>query len=107
SPYNNQKNMLVLTSPRNDLLEKSLIFLSEDKEFYKLNGDGTVIDEYGNVTCFKYKEEIKTPTYERIIELNNNSKYLLVVLVALAFFIIVAGILYRKKYNIKKIKTKE
>ena len=105
SPYNNQRNMLVLTSTRADLLEKSLVFLSDDKEFYKLTGDGAVIDEYGNVRSFKYKEEIKTPTYEKIIKLNNSSKVLLVVLLAIATFIIIAILLYSRKHKGKKIEN--
>lgn len=103
SPYNPQRTMLLLTSPRTDLLEKSLLFLSDDKEFYKLNGDGVVIDEYGNVKNFKYKEEIKTPTYEKVINLNSGSKILLVVLLALAIFIVIASLLYSKKHRLKKI----
>lgn len=102
SPYNSQRNMLVLTSPRADFLEKSLLFLSDDKEFYKLNGDGAVIDEYGNVRCFKYKEEVETPTYEKVTKLNSSSKILLVVLLALVIFIIIAILLYRKKYRFEK-----
>lgn len=101
SPYNSQRNMLVLTSPRADLLEKSLLFLSEDKEFYKLNGDGAVIDEHGNVRCFKYKEEVEAPSYDKIIKLSSSSKILLVVLLALVTFTISAILLYKKKYKIK------
>ena len=102
SPYNPQKAMLVLTSPNSELLEKSLLFLSEDEEFYKLSGDGAVIDENGNVRTFKYKEEVETPTYERIKNSNNSSKILLGVIALLAIFIISSIYLYWRKYRVNE-----
>lgn len=99
SSYNPQKSMLVLTSPNAELLEKSLVFLSEDKEFYKLSGDGAVIDENGNVRTFKYKKEVEKPTYERIKNFNNSSKILLGVIALLVIFIVSSIYLYWKKYR--------
>lgn len=105
SPYNNQKNMLVLTSPKADLLEKSLVFFSEDKEFAKLNGDGAVIDEYGNARTFKYKEEIEKPNYERVTNLSGTSKILVSILAALAIFMMLSIFLYIRKNKVRIPKT--
>lgn len=105
SPYNNQKNMLILTSPKADLLEKSLVFFSEDKEFAKLNGDGAVIDEYGNARTFKYKEEIEKPNYERVTNLSGTSKILVSILAALAIFMMLSIFLYIRKNKVRIPKT--
>lgn len=105
SPYNKQKNMLVLTSPKEKILENSLIYLSDNKEIYKLNGDGAVIDEHGNIRCFKYKEEVKATKYETIKQLNKTSKILLVLISLNAIFIGIAIFLYLNKYNKKGKRT--
>lgn len=105
SPFNAQKNMLVLTALNEKILENSLRFLSDSKEIYKLSGDGAVIDEHGNIRCFKYKEEVKVPKYETIKELNKTSKILLVLIGLIAIFIGVAIFLYLNKYGKKGKRT--
>lgn len=100
SPFNREKNILVITSVNEDLLFKSLIFLNDSKNFEKLQGDGVVIDEYGNVRSYKYKEEKKEPAYKYLKNLNVTSKTLLLLIVLLGIFIVVAaGLFFHKNKN--------
>lgn len=101
SPFNNDKNILVLTSPNQEMLLESLTFLSDENNFSKLMGDGAVIDQFGNVKTFKYKEESTEPVYKKIEKLNTGSKVLLLMIILLAIFSLVAGGLYYYK-NIRK-----
>ena len=66
SSYSSGKFMLVLTSPNEELLTKSLVYLGKETEVYKLHGDGAVVDIDGNVRSFKYKESEDAPMYEQI-----------------------------------------
>lgn len=106
SPFNAQKNMLVITSPNAEILEKSLVFLSDEKEFYKLNGDGAVIDEFGDVRNFKYKEEKEIQGYDKLKGMNDNSKLLLLLMIIFVSFTIISSILYVYKHNGKKGRRK-
>lgn len=78
SSYSSGKFMLVLTSPNEELLTKSLVYLGKETEVYKLYGDGAVIDIDGNVRNFKYKESEESPIYEQLKGLEDGEKTLLI-----------------------------
>ncbi|WP_082832120.1 cellulose biosynthesis cyclic di-GMP-binding regulatory protein BcsB [Clostridium magnum] len=58
SPYNKGRAILVLTSPKDDILLKSLMFLSTTKYSSKLSGDSVLIDTYGNIRTLSLKRKI-------------------------------------------------
>lgn len=97
SSYSSGKFMLVLTSPNEELLTKSLVYLGKETEVYKLHGDGAVVDIDGNVRRFKYKESEDAPMYEQIKGLEDGEKTLLIILGLIFIFIIVAVVLYLNK----------
>lgn len=97
SSYSNGKFMLVLTSPNEELLTKSLVYLGKETEVYKLYGDGAVVDIDGNVRNFKYKESEESPIYEQLKGLEDGEKTLLIILGLIFGFIIVATVLYLNK----------
>lgn len=97
SSYSSGKFMLVLTSPNEELLTKSLVYLGKETEVYKLYGDGAVVDIDGNVRNFKYKELEDAPMYEQIKGLEDGEKTLLIILGLIFTFIIVAAVLYLNK----------
>lgn len=97
SSYSSGKFMLVLTSPNEELLTKSLVYLGKETEVYKLYGDGAVIDIDGNVRNFKYKESEESPIYEQLKGLEDGEKTLLIILGLIFGFIIIATVLYLNK----------
>lgn len=97
SSYSSRKFMLVLTSPNEELLTKSLVYLGKETEVYKLYGDGAVIDIDGNVRNFKYKESEEVPIYEELKGLEGGEKTLLIISGLIFVFIIVAAVLYLNK----------
>lgn len=97
SSYSSGKFMLVLTSPNEELLTKSLVYLGKETEVYKLYGDGAVVDIDGNVRNFKYKESEESPIYEQLKGLEDGEKTLLIILGLIFGFIIVATVLYLNK----------
>lgn len=97
SSYSSGKFMLVLTSPNDELLTKSLVYLGKETEVYKLHGDGAVVDIDGNIRNFKYKESEDAPMYEQIKGLEDGEKTLLIILGLIFIFIIVAAVLYLNK----------
>lgn len=97
SSYSSGKFMLVLTSPNEELLTKSLVYLGKETEVYKLYGDGAVIDIDGNVRNFKYKESEEVPIYEELKGLEGGEKTLLIISGLIFVFIIVAAVLYLNK----------
>lgn len=97
SSYSSRKFMLVLTSPNEEILTKSLVYLGKETEVYKLYGDGAVIDIDGNVRNFKYKESEEVPIYEELKGLEGGEKTLLIISGLIFVFIIVAAVLYLNK----------
>lgn len=97
SSYSSGKFMLVLTSPNEELLTKSLVYLGKETEVYKLYGDGAVIDIDGNVRNFKYKESEEAPMYEQLKGLEGGEKTLLIISGLIFVFIIVAAVFYLNK----------
>ena len=97
SSYSSGKFMLVLTSPNEELLTKSLVYLGKETEVYKLYGDGAVVDIDGNVRSFKYKESEDVPMYEQLKGLEGGEKTLLIILGLIFVFVIVAVVLYLNK----------
>ena len=87
SPYNNQKAILAITSPNEDILMKSLSYLGNNNELLKLNGDCAIIDNYGELRTFKFKEDIETPIYEKVKSLESNSKIIIGLLSLILIFI--------------------
>lgn len=97
SIYSSGKFMLVLTSPNEELLTKSLVYLGKETEVYKLYGDGAVIDIDGNVRNFKYKESEEEPMYEQLKGLEGGEKTLLIISGLIFVFIIAAAVFYLNK----------
>ena len=97
SIYSSGKFMLVLTSPNEELLTKSLVYLGKETEVYKLYGDGAVIDIDGNVRNFKYKESEEAPMYEQLKGLEGGEKTLLIISGLIFVFIIAAAVFYLNK----------
>ena len=106
SSYSNGKFMLVLTSPNEELLTKSLVYLGKETEVYKLYGDGAVVDIDGNVRNFKYKESEEAPMYEQLKGLEGGEKTLLFISALIFVFIIIAVVLYLNK-NRNTIRSKK
>lgn len=97
SSYSSGKFMLVLTSPNEELLTKSLVYLGKETEVYKLYGDGAVIDIDGNVRNFKYKESEEALMYEQLKGLEGGEKTLLIISGLIFVFIIAAAVFYLNK----------
>jgi len=102
SKFNNQKAMLVLTSPDIEILKDSLIYLSSSNMFSKLNGDCAIIDENGNIKTYKMKKETSKPVYEKLKALDENAKVVLIILGLSVIFVAIATALYflKNKRNI-------
>lgn len=97
SPFNKDKAMLVITSPREDVLRKSLLYLYSDKEKGKISGDSIVVDDQGNVKNFRFKKDIKKPVVTKIEKLDTKAKGLIAVIGLFIVFLITAGVLYYRK----------
>lgn len=109
SPYDSSKYILYLTSPKEELLREATKYLSDEKLFYKLSGDGVIIDENGNVKNFTYKEMKESLSYEKLKSLDTNSAIILALIGLMLLFALVSVILYvvknnRYKKNKKKMK---
>lgn len=99
SPFNNQRGMLVMTSPNEEILKNSMKYITSD-DIYKLTGDSAIIDKYGNVTNYKMKEEVTSkPTYEKIKDASIMTKGLILLFALFFILIIVAVALYVNKYK--------
>ncbi|SFC19747.1 cellulose biosynthesis cyclic di-GMP-binding regulatory protein BcsB [Clostridium uliginosum] len=108
SSFNPQKAMLILTSPKEDILRNSLKYLSSSKKNFELNGDSAVIDQYGNIKTYKMKKETKEPVYSRLVSLDTTSKGLLGLMILFIIFAIVASMLYySKNKSIEKKRNKK
>jgi len=104
SPYNTQKAMLVLTAPNNDILLNSLSYLESSNEVNKLIGDSIIIDEYGDIRKFRFKEEDKKPVYEKIIGLDKSSRGILIIVALIFIFLLASTIMYLIKNKKRKFK---
>lgn len=94
SKFNNQKAMLVLTSPNSEILKDSLVYLSSSNMFSKLNGDCAIIDKNGDIKTYKMKKETSKPVYEKVQALNGNAKAMIMIIVLFLIFIVIAVVLY-------------
>lgn len=103
SPYNKQRAMLVLTSPNKDILIKSLRYLGDNNKLINLSGDSVIVDKYGEIRTFKFKEDIKTPIYEKFIKLESNSKLIIGLLVLIAIFIGLSVFMFYSKNKKDKL----
>jgi hypothetical protein len=99
SPYNKDRAILVLTSPKEDLLLKSLVFLSSTKQISKLSGDSALIDNFGNIETFQFKKDTTKSIYEKFKSIQTNGKMFIGFAGMLLIFNIIAIVLYRYKYK--------
>ncbi|WP_411682441.1 cellulose biosynthesis cyclic di-GMP-binding regulatory protein BcsB [Clostridium thailandense] len=99
SPYNQQKAILVLTSPKEDLLLKSLIFLSSTNQISKLLGDSVLIDNFGNTKTFQFKKDGTKSLYEKFKSMEANGKIFFGFVGLFLVFSGVATALYYYKYK--------
>lgn len=108
SPFNKQTAILIITSPNEETLRKSLLYLSSSNGIMKAVGDSLVIDKFGNIRTFKFKEETKKPIYETIKGLNESSKNFIIFIILIAVFFVIATVLYyNKNKSFKEYKKKE
>lgn len=94
SPYDKGKALLVLTSTHDDLLIKSLSFLSSSKQSLKLSGDSVLIDEYGNVKTFRFKKASTESIYNKFSVVETSTKTFIGFIGLLFIFSLVAIALY-------------
>lgn len=97
SPFNKERAMLVITSPREDILRKSLVYLYSEKENAKISGDSIVVDDLGNIKNFRFKKDIKKPVVTKVEELDTKAKGLIAVIGLFIVFLITAGVLFYRK----------
>ncbi len=104
SPYNAQRAILSITSPNDDILMKSLSYLGSNEELIKLTGDCAVVDKYGELRTFKFKEDVEAPIYEKAKNLENNSKIIIGILGLILIFLILSIFMFYNKNKKSKIK---
>lgn len=97
SPYDKGKAMLLLTSPKQDLLLKSLTFLASTKQSVKLLGDSALIDSYGNVKTFKFKKEETKSLHDKFGTIEKSTKNFIAFIGLFLVFSIVAVVMYYLK----------
>ncbi|GKU26175.1 cellulose biosynthesis cyclic di-GMP-binding regulatory protein BcsB [Clostridium folliculivorans] len=97
SPFNKQCSLLVLTSPNKNILTESILYLSSSKLLPKLIGDSAVVDKFGNLRTFRFKKDISEPAYEKIRNLDVESKnFIIFVSLFLIFIITATGLFFIK-----------
>lgn len=103
SPFDEKSAALILTSPSNDTLRRSIEYLSSSRFSSKILGDGVVIDRYGNLKNFKFKEEMAEPISNQFKKLDDKPKkliiYSIILLIILSIIVLLSSI-------IKKVKRK-
>lgn len=97
SPYNKNKAVLILTSPREDVLLNSLMFLSYENQIAKLSGDCILTDNFGNISTFKFKKQNTTSIYDKFKDIGSSGKDLMAFVGLLILFTVVSIILYKFK----------
>lgn len=97
SPYNSKNAMLVLTSPKTELITKALKYLYSSKEILKMRGDCVLIDEYGNLRIFKFKKDEPKFDYDKIKLADKTVKVFSGFVGLFLLFVITAAILYYLK----------
>jgi len=99
SPYNESRAALILTSPKEDLLLKSLQYLSSTENISKISGDCVLIDSYGNIRNFKFKKDKTNSVYDKFKSIKTNGKVFIGFMGMLLAFSILAVVLYKYKYK--------
>lgn len=97
SPYDSRKSVLILTSPKKDLLLKSLVFLSSSKQFLKLSGDSILIDSFGNIKTFQFKKENTESLYNKFSSIDTSTRTFMGFAALILIFSIAAIVLYKLK----------
>lgn len=99
SPYNESRAALILTSPKEDLLLKSLQYIYSADYISKLSGDCTLIDSYGNIKNFQFKKDNTNSAYDKLQDIKTNGKVFIGFIVMLFIFSVLAVVLYKYKYK--------
>lgn len=101
SPYNKEKNIMVVASSNMDLLGISSKYLTQSKFVKSLKGDVITIDEFGNIQDLNYETE-KENEHNDAIEtkkLKVEIKNFLIVALVLLSLVITSTILLALKYK--------
>lgn len=99
SPYNESRAALILTSPKEDLLLKSLEYLYSTDHVSKLSSDCALIDSYGNIRNFQFKKDKTNSAYDKIKAIKTNGKVFIGFIGMLLIFSVLAVVLYKYKYK--------
>lgn len=104
SPYNTERAILMITSPKQDILSRSIRFLYSSKQVLKLTGDSILIDNLGNVKTFKFKKESTSPIFDKFTSADTSTKTFIGIMVLMFIFIVIAIVLYFLKNRKTHIK---
>ncbi|WP_234125016.1 cellulose biosynthesis cyclic di-GMP-binding regulatory protein BcsB [Clostridium hydrogenum] len=99
SPYNESRAALILTSPNEDLLLKSLQYLTSSDGISKISGDCALIDSYGNARSFRFKKDNTNSMVDKLQSIKTNGKVFIGFIAMLLIFSILAVVLYKYKYK--------
>lgn len=101
SPYNNQKNIMVISSINEKNLYLGMDYLLNKSKANDLKGDTLTIDEYGEVEDLAYnvraKKEVKDSNWN--ISINKTTKVFLMISFITIIVAIILSMLYIKKYK--------
>lgn len=100
SPFNSQRGMLVITSPKDKNLQDATLYLSDSKKILDLTGDSAIVDQYGNLQNFQMiKPENNAPSFDMFKQSNLLTKGLMGLLVLIIVLVGVSIFLYLNKYK--------
>ncbi|NJI80781.1 cellulose biosynthesis cyclic di-GMP-binding regulatory protein BcsB [Clostridioides difficile] len=101
SPYNNQKNILVISSINEKNLYLGMDYLLNKSKVNDLKGDTITIDEYGEVEDLSYNlkvnKEVKVSNND--ISISKTTKAFLIISFITIIVVAVLSMLYIKKYK--------
>ncbi|NMS91948.1 cellulose biosynthesis cyclic di-GMP-binding regulatory protein BcsB [Clostridioides difficile] len=101
SPYNNQKNIMVISSINEKNLYLGMDYLLNKSKVNDLKGDTLTIDEYGEVEDLAYDLKInkEVKTLNNNISISKTTKVFLMISFITIIVAIVLSMLYIKKYK--------
>lgn len=101
SPYNNQKNIMVISSMNEKNLYLGMDYLLNKSKVNDLRGDTLIIDEYGEVEDLAYnlkpKKEVKDSSWN--MSINKTTKVFLMISFITIIVVMILSMLYIKKYK--------
>ncbi|PBI10756.1 cellulose biosynthesis cyclic di-GMP-binding regulatory protein BcsB [Clostridioides difficile] len=101
SPYNNQKNIMVISSMNEKNLYLGMDYLLNKSKVNDLKGDTLIIDEYGEVEDLAYnlksKKEVKDSSWN--MSINKTTKVFLMISFITIIIVMILSMLYIKKYK--------